>query len=368
MITVCPYFCRIRYPMPIKHVWAGCLLLLYCIQPGISARAGQADTPYILKYPGQLHLSTGLQTNNSAIVLTDVSSRNVLFLSPRRSLQQFLKVEYRGMAFKYGISPDYLNPDISALTGRNTRKSFGYDFGLGPLGLSVSYERSKGYFLENTADFDPTWTPGKPYIQLNNLQSVLYGLQLSYNVRRRFSEAAVYSCRERQLRPGYSFIPGLTINHIVYSNTMPGTDSFAGRTRYLDCNARLLMAGSLPLFRHKLQLSAIAGPVIGVSFVQDRTYIQPQFSEQETHNTVMSLGLLYHISLSFNIRYWFIGLNLFSEQYGSKLSGIQLDKSFYGIALYTGVRFPAPRQVRTATDWTFKQLDGLNPLKRRQNK
>jgi len=349
--------------MPTKHIWVICLLFLCWIQPETGARASQPDTAYILKYPEQLHLGTGLQTNNSAIVLTDINNQYVLFLSPRRSLQQFLKVEYRGMAFKYGVSPDYLNPDISALTGRNTRKSFGYDFGLGPLGLSVSYERSKGYFVENTADFDTSWKPGQPYIQLNNLQSVLYGVQLSYNVRKKFSEAAVNSCRERQLKPSYSFIPGLAINHIMYSNTVPGSDSFAGQTRYLDCNARLLMAGALPLLRHKLQLSAIAGPVIGISFVRDRTYTLPKFSEQEARTTVMSLGLLYNIGLSFNTRHWYMGINMFAEQYGSKLSGIQLVKSFYGVELYTGVRFPAPKPVKTAADWGFKQIDHFNPLK-----
>jgi hypothetical protein len=350
--------------MPTIYISRAWLILLFCMQTGINVKAGpESDTLYIRKYPDQLHLSTGLQTNNSAIVLTDLNNRYSLFLSPRRSLQQFLKGEYRGMAFKYAISPGYLNPDVSAVTGRNTRKSFGYSFGLGPIGIDLNYERSKGYFLENTVDFDPSWRPGQPYIQLNNLQSVLYGIQLSYNVRKKFSEAAVGSCRERQLKPGYSFIPGLGINHIVYSNTVAGTDSFTGQTRYLDCNARLFMAGSLPLFHRKLQLSAIAGPIIGVSFVQDRTYDLRQFSEQEANTSVLSLGMMYKIGLSFNTHRWFMGINIFSEQYGSKLSGSQLFKSFYGVELYTGVRFPAPKFLKSATDWTFKQADKLNPLK-----
>lgn len=333
----------------------------------LAVQAGSAhpfpDTSCILKYPDQLHVSTGLQTNNSDIVLTTLATEQLLRLSPRRSLQQFVKAEYRGMAFKYAISPGYLNPDVSAITGKTTRRSLGYSFGLGPFGLSASYEKSKGYYLENTAEFDPAWRPGQPYIQFSNLRSVLYGLQFSYNVRQAFSEAAVNSCRERQRKPNYTFIPTLGLNHITYINDATATDTISGATRYLDCNAKLLAGGSLPLFRQRLQLSAIAGPMVGIGLVRDWSYDLQRHRNLDNRTTVLSLGFLYNIGLSYNARHWFAGINAFSEQYGSKLTGNLLIKNFYGIELYTGLRFREPELLKSVTDRVFQLLDKYNPLK-----
>jgi hypothetical protein len=87
-------------------------------------------------------------------------------ISPNVSSATRLGLSYRFLSFGYNFVAKFLpgNDDDDI---RGSTKASGYDLGFNfpKWQQELTYSKIKGYYLENTSDFDPSWQEGDPYIK-----------------------------------------------------------------------------------------------------------------------------------------------------------------------------------------------------------
>ncbi|MFH2141462.1 MAG: DUF4421 family protein [Bacteroidota bacterium] len=92
---------------------------------------------------------------------------------------------------KYG-STDYTDMQVSLYTRI--------------IGIDTYYQRYKGFYLRNPADFNSAWTDSLPYPQLSNLGLRSLGFNVFYIHKKKFSFIAAFGHTERQLKSAESFL------------------------------------------------------------------------------------------------------------------------------------------------------------------
>lgn len=123
-----------------------------------------------------------------------------------------LSFNYRFISFSLGYTAAFLpGNDDDRIRGKTTGSAIGFDFNLSHWQQHISHNRTKGYYLDNTADFVPGWKPGDPYTQFPDLVYSNYQGITAYSFNRNFSVNAMSSQSERQKKTAGSFMP-----HLLY--------------------------------------------------------------------------------------------------------------------------------------------------------
>ncbi len=137
-------------------------------------------------------------------------------LSPNAASNTRLGFTYRFIDIGVSFVPRFLpanNDDQEK--GKTTSTGLSASFVFRHWLQELAYKRTKGFYLENTGDFDPTWSPGKPYIQIPDLVFTQYKGATAYNFNPQFSVSAVAFQSERQLKSAGSFIPQLLYRYYI---------------------------------------------------------------------------------------------------------------------------------------------------------
>jgi hypothetical protein len=133
---------------------------------------------------------------------------NKIQLSPNSTSSTRLAFSYRFISFSLKYSAKFLpGNDDDAIRGKTKGGGFGFGFNFKHWQQEFSYSRTKGYYLENTADYDPDWTSGKPYTQFPDLVYTKYEGITAYNFNPNFSVNAIATQSARQLKSAGSFMP-----------------------------------------------------------------------------------------------------------------------------------------------------------------
>lgn len=141
---------------------------------------------------------------------TDIS------LSPNAATSTRLGFTYRFIDVGFSFVPRFLpgNQDDDK-KGKSTSTGLSTSFVLRHWVQELSYKRTKGFYLENTAAFDPSWTPGKPYVQVPDLVYTQYRGATAYNFNPQFSVGAILFQSERQLESAGSFMPQFLYRYYI---------------------------------------------------------------------------------------------------------------------------------------------------------
>ncbi len=208
-------------------VFCGLLLL-----PGLTwgAKHGATDSSaresnYIKKMDQYLNLK--LSINNDFQEFRIYSNQEII-IKPNVSHAVRFSGHYRILSISGGFSPGFIPGNHDDNTKGDTRT-----FGLG-MNLNfkhwiqgISYGHVKGFYLANTADFDPNWSEGDDYVQFPDL--VYNGFQghTGYQVNPNFSSKALTSQTERQLKGAGSLIAILHYRYYIADNqvTLTGQNS-----------------------------------------------------------------------------------------------------------------------------------------------
>lgn len=166
-----------------------------------------------------------LSLNNDFETFEVKTQTDKLLLSPNSISRLRLKVNYRFISAALVFAPGFISGnkdnDIKGKT-----KSFG-------LGTSVifshwlfmlSYSSVKGYYLENSEDFQPM-SPGDPFIQFPDLHYKGFEISTAYSSNSRFSFRHLTSQTERQLKSAGSFVPYTDIRYYIIDDKSQGTTS-----------------------------------------------------------------------------------------------------------------------------------------------
>ena len=141
---------------------------------------------------------------------------NKFILYPNTPSNLNFKFNYRFISVGFEISPDFLigngDEDLKGKTksfGIGTSLIFKHWF------FNISYSTVKGFYLENSNDFDTSWVKGDAYIKFPDLNYSGIELSSGYLNNTKFSLRSLTSQTERQLKSVGSFIPVVNFRYYI---------------------------------------------------------------------------------------------------------------------------------------------------------
>ena len=316
------------------------------------------DSLFIKTYSNKINVTTGFSTRNFSFSL-DYPNSVQLVLLPNEIQQSSLDFDYRFISLGISYSPGFLN-NTDPIKGHTTRKSFGLSLNAEPWRFRFDYATTKGFFVENTKDYDSSWIPGKPYIQLPALTNSQIGFQLSYNFNKRFSQRSITSGVEKQLRSAMSFIPSLYAYYFrLYDqpDTISAVYSNGDYLRDIDINLVLPFAGTF-VFAKNFYFTTSIGPSIGVDIYQSNSL--STVADDPRSKTLMSFGYLLRSGFGYTGEKWYFGSDaIYREYQHNNQADEKVVKLFYSLQFYVGFRLNPPKFVKKSVDWTQK----VSPIK-----
>ena len=304
-----------------------------------------SDSTSVISYRNKLNISTGLQTNNFEFIVAYPASGLKFEITPKRSIQQFVLFQYQSINFRYSFTPGYLNPERSALTGENKRSTFDMEMVLGGMDISLTFQKAKGYYIQNTGELLNGWKPGDPFLQLNNLTTKVIGGSVVYNINKKFSDVGMVSGKSKQVKNAVSLLPALTVYHIYLTDpTIIPAVGTSSDDNYLDINLRAPLAASV-VWRKDWSFAGLIGPVAGVNFINTTSY-DTRLMKITNKETRLSTGYFLQAGLSYTREKWYAGINGYLYQYGSGDDKSRTRRRFNGLEIYFGKRFTAPALLK----------------------
>jgi len=131
-------------------------------------------------------------------------------------------INYRWLAFSLTFAPNLFNENVdNNIKGETKSFGFGFSSNFHRIIQKINYSRVKGYYLDNTNAFDPTWKAGDPYIHLPGLIFRSFSGQTAYKFNDNFSFNAINSQTERQVKSAGTFLPSVSYQHFVVKDPKP---------------------------------------------------------------------------------------------------------------------------------------------------
>lgn len=307
-------------------------------------------TDYILSYDSLLHIDTWYSTKQTELRLF-YPDRFRIFLAPSEINNIHLGISYRFVDAGISFTPRLINPGNPA-KGETSRFSLGAGFNVRRWYLSGEYTRMKGFYMRNSNDYR-TQLGNIKYITFPDLESTTSQLLIRYNVNRNFSTAALKGGTEVQKKSAFSFLPTLLFANYRLRNAVADSSISNSVTRSTDINLLLPLSATW-VITPKWYLSGSAGPSIGADFFKSDSY--------NTNNqlvllkgTRLTTGYLVQTSLGYNGQHYYYGIDAMIRSYAHQIEVIdKMEKYFYSIQVYLGIRVRSPKFLRKSVDWVNK--------------
>lgn len=304
------------------------------------------DTSNFVFYPDKIMLRANLSTQADSYVLQDKMAGD-LFLETNTNYKLFLSVDYKFIGFSYGFYPYFFDGNNDDdIKGKSSYSDYNFRFFLGKWLQTVQYSKTRGYYVENTIDFNPDWVEGKdPYILCPNLKNEQYGMSTSYIFNPKFSLKSIYSFTEWQKESAGSFIPTLAYDYNKIYFNANGTQS--AQKEY---DVRIAASYFYNFIIHKrFYIAPNLSPSIGVKFMDFKSSAS---GVQETENgTYFTKYLEGGLKIGYNTERILFGASFnFNESwYNETKTKVISNGKGYGF-LYFGYRFDAPDFIKKPVD------------------
>jgi hypothetical protein len=330
-----------------------CILCLYCsyavAQDSLTnLKKNRAD--YVLSYDTLLHIESWYSTKQTELRLF-YPDKFRIFLAPSEINNLQLDFSYRFIDAAISFTPGFLNPGNPA-KGQTSRFNLGGGFAAGRWYFSGEHTRLKGFYMRNSDDYRAQ-LGNLPYITFPNLESISNQVLIRYNTNRLFSTGALRGGMEIQKRSAMSFLPTLLFAQYKLRNAVADTSINNQVTRSTDINFILPLSATW-VIHPKWYLTGTAGPSIGADFFNSDSY---NSNNQLTvlKGTRLTTGYLVQLSAGFNARQYYFGADAMIRSYAHQIENIdKMEKYFYSVQFYFGVRLRAPKILKKSVDWVNK--------------
>lgn len=145
-------------------------------------------------------------------------------INPNATSVTTISANYSFISLSFRFSPHFLpgNRDNNE-KGKTRSGGMALNFYMDHWLQELSYHRTKGYYLDNTADFNPGWQEGDDYLQFPDLYYKSFQGMTGYKFNRNFSLNALATQSERQLKSAGSFIPQFLYRYYIIDDRIPLT-------------------------------------------------------------------------------------------------------------------------------------------------
>ncbi len=260
-------------------------------------------------------------------------------------------INYRWLAFSLTFAPKFFSENIdNKIKGETKSFGFGFSSNFNHIIQKVNYSRVKGYYLDNTNEFDATWKNGDPYIQFPGLVYRSFSGQTAYKFNNNFSFNAINSQTEKQLKSAGTFLPSLSYQHYVVNDQKPLTgQNSSQKSKTFEI---VFSPGYYYTFVTTSNLYASAGINPGIGF--SRTKLLTRESSGNTkikyNETVYQLETTF--TFGYDSRRFFTGIQIMTGTRGygqSDANNVILREKGTG-SFFIGYRFNAPKKLTSTMD------------------
>lgn len=270
-----------------------------------------------------------------------------ILLSPNSESATRLGFSYRFISFGFRFVPRFIggNND-NAEKGKSRINGLNLNLNFRRLLQEFSYNRMRGYYLENTKDFDAGWTEGKPYIQFPDLVTTEFAGITAWNFNYGFSVNAISTYSERQLRSAGSFIPAFIYRYAVHDNRAaiePGR--FTQKSNSLEL---LLGAGYHYNFVVKEKFYLAVGLTPAAGYVFNRITNRYTDHQEKGNQTNFIFRLDARAGVGYNSHRFFTGIyiRLSAAAYRQQGTSVITQNDNAIVQLTAGYRLNAPKWLK----------------------
>lgn len=141
-----------------------------------------------------------------------------LRFKPNAPNKTFLSFAYDWFgATASAVSP--VSSESERLQGESKASDYQFRFHFTHFSAEVFYQKYRGYYIENTADVDPSWSAGQPHRLLPDLSTEHVGGSFTYVFSpETYSMAAAFDQTRRQTESGGSWLANVSFNRHAFDN------------------------------------------------------------------------------------------------------------------------------------------------------
>jgi len=332
---------RYRLNSPLHFSLFG--IFLFCLLFSCWHGYSQQDTSRIVTYTDKIILKANIDTRTDVLLYRNRNEDARLELTPNSRYRLFLSLDYEFVGVSVGLVPKFMGGNVDEnLKGESSFTDYQFRFFLGKWVQGLTYNKTSGYYVRNTADFAPDWIEGThPYIQFNNLTNSQYGMSTSYVLNPNFSYRNIVYQNEWQKVSSGSLIPTLYYDYNTFA-----FDELGIRSKERFFNLRLSPRYFYTLVLHENWfISGNVSPSLGFRFSKDVS-TENEITEIE-RNTYFTRSVSGGINLGYSSEKVIFGMNLTlnSDWYNEDSNSSVKNDEFYGV-LYLGYRFEPPQFVK----------------------
>lgn len=307
----------------------------------------------------QLKLTQKADIEELAVVAADPTSTSQ-YISPNANSITHIGLSYKFLSFGYGFIAKFLpGNDDDDIKGKTKGNVYNLNFNFSKWQQELAYGTTKGYFLENTKDYDPNWQEGDPYFQLPDMKFTNFEGMTAYKFNPHYSFNALTTQSERQLRSSGTFMPALLYRYYILDDKTTPT---ATSTTFKSKNFEILLGAGYYhtfVFKKSFYVGLGAMPAAGYITTKNFTTTSTQTTETTANNFVFRWDL--RSGLGYNGNRFFAGAYLrafgaTNKQYPGSTT-INTDART-AMQIFVGYRLNAPKWLKTKVD----QVQSMVPL------
>lgn len=295
----------------------------------------------------------GFISENKGLYKYDIepNSKNVLRAS----------FNYRWLSLSAATTAKFLpgnNDDI--LKGKTTSTSYSVNLSFKHFQQYIYYNRLKGFYLANTADYQPGWRLGlDAYIQLPNLIYSGFEGRTGYKFNQNFSLAAINTQTERQVKSAGTFMPYISYRYYSINDKTPlTTQNSSQQSNNVEMVFSIAYLHTLVL-NHTMYFSAGLEP--GIGFIHTKLFTRTIDEEIISRSNAPVVQLEVPLSIGFNSKRFFVGAQYNAEansyKQGHTANVIVNNHSSY--QLFIGYHFNASEKFKSIMDEADKKRSKL---------
>ena len=254
-----------------------------------------------------------------------------------------IEIDYDKISLSLGYKST--PPDGQSRQGKTTYSSLNFSVGGNKWFLETSYKNYKGFYDNNTAAYDTSFSKTKPYYQNHSMTTKGLKVKGFYFFNdHKFSYKSSYTCTYRQLKSAYSIF---ALGNLYYNRFSSDTAFIPPLVwgfypGYYDMNKFNVLAlsggmgasGNLILFK-RLFLNATFG--LGME-IQNRHY-HYFFSGRDAKRIYISVVNDSRVALGYNAKNFFISLSIVNDLMTFNDKTFKMSSTFTSGAFTIGYRF-----------------------------
>lgn len=319
-----------------------CLFGLFSTQ-AIFAQKKQEEQDTVVWYydlSDYFNLSASfIETQYETFVINDEGQR--FDIEPNFSFYNKIGIDYRVLSLFLSFKPKIIENQDDDLRGESDIVGFGVSLNTSNLINRLSFRSVKGFYLKNTADFDPDFIEGQtPYIQFPNLEYTAFAGTHYYKFNKNFSYQAYNVQMAQQVKSAGSFATGISWVYYLIDNKVENGDN--------STNFEIMYDGAYYYsFIHKEKWYLNLGLIAGIGGDFSRITSRENGMEQTTNFNALKLRVNGLIGAGYNSKSLYTGVDFrFHSKAQDEPSGATYDsEGGLSFKIFLGFHILAPKGI-----------------------